>query len=62
MVVDRHRLIAEDALNFVVLSSFTSPTHGHTLLTYTLLDNRTISTVDRTGTTKELAAIKLRQP
>ena len=54
MVAGGHRIIAGDALNLVVLLSSSTPTHGHTLITYTLIDNRTTSTVDRTGTTIEL--------
>ena len=46
--------LAGDALNLVVLLSCSTPTHGHTLVTYTLTDNRTTSMVDRTGTTIEL--------
>ena len=54
MVAGGHRIIAGDALNLVVLS-LSTPTHGHTLVTYTLTDNRTTSTVvDRTSTTIEL--------
>ena len=53
MVAGGHRIVAEDALNLVVLSLGTL-THGHTLVTYTSTDNRTTSTVvDRTGTTIE---------
>ena len=55
MVAGGHRIIAEDALNLVELLSLSTPTHGHTLVTFTLTDNRTTSTiVDRTGTTIEL--------
>ena len=55
MVAGGHRIIAEDALNLVELLSPSTPTHGHTLLTYTPTDNRTTRTVvDRTGTTIEL--------
>ena len=53
MVAGGHRLIAGDALNLVVLSSLSTPTHRHTLVTYTLIDYLTTSTVDRTGTTIE---------
>ena len=50
MVAGGHRIIAEDALNLVELS-LSTPTHEHTLVTYTLTDNRATSTVvDRTGT------------
>ena len=45
--------MAGDALLFCR----STPTHGHTLVTYTLIDNRTASTVDRTG-----ATIEPRQP
>ena len=52
MVAGGHRIIAEDALNLVESLSLSTPTHGHTLVTYTSTENRTISTVvDRTGTT-----------
>ena len=51
MVAGGHKIIAGDALNLVVLLSFSTPTYGHTLVTYTLTDNRTTSTVDKTGTT-----------
>ena len=54
MVAGGHRIITGDALDLVVLLSSSTPIHGHTLVTYTLIDNRTISTVDRTGTTIEL--------
>ena len=57
MVAGGHRIVAGDALNLVVLSSLSTPTHGHTLVTYTLIDNSTTSTVYRTGTTTELATI-----
>ena len=50
MVAGGHKIIAGDALNLVVLLSSSTPTLGHTLVTYTLIDNRTTSTVDRTGT------------
>ena len=53
MVAGDPRIIAGDALNLVVLSSLSTPTHGHTLVTYTLKDNRTTSIVDRTSTTIE---------
>ena len=53
MVAGGHRIIAGDVLNLVVLSSLSTPTYGHTLVTYTLIDNRTTVTVDRTGTTIE---------
>ena len=45
MVAGGHRIIAEDALNLVESLSLSTPTHGHTLVTYTSTDNRTISTV-----------------
>ena len=55
MVAGGHRIIAEDALKLVELLFLSTPTHGHTLVKYTLTDNRTTSTVDdRTGTTIEL--------
>ena len=54
MVAGGHRIIPGDALNLVVLLSSSTPTHRDTLVTYTLIDNRTTSTVDRTGTTIEL--------
>ena len=55
MVAGDHKIIAEDALNLVESLSLSTPTHGHTLVTYTSTDNRTTSTVvDRTGTTIEL--------
>ena len=61
MVAGGHRIIAEDAMNLVELS-LSTPTHGHTLVTYTLTDNRTTSTVvDRTGTTIELNQWGLRK-
>ena len=49
MVAGGHRIIAEDALNLVELLSLSTPTHGHTLVTYTSTDNRTTRTtvVDR---------------
>ena len=47
MVAGGHRIIAEDASNLVESLSLSTPTHGHTLVTYT-------PTVDRTGTTIEL--------
>ena len=53
MVAGGHRIVAADALNLFVLLSSSTPTYGHTLVTYTLIDNRTTSTVDRTGTTIE---------
>ena len=53
MVVGRPRIIAGDALNLVVLLSSSTPTHGHDLVSYTLIDNSTTSTVDGTGTTIE---------
>ena len=53
MVAGGHMIIAGDTLNLVVFLSST-PTHGHTIVTYTLIDNRTTSTVDTTGTTIEL--------
>ena len=61
MMAGGHRIIAGDALNIVVLLSSSTPTHGHTLVIYTLIDNRTTSTVDRTGTTIELTTIELNQ-
>ena len=56
MVAGGHRIIAEDASKLVELLYLSTPTHGHTLVTYTPTDNnRTTSTVvDRTGTTIEL--------
>ena len=45
MVAGGHRIIAEDALKLVVSLSLSTPTHGHTLVTYTSTDNRTTSTV-----------------
>ena len=33
-------LIAGDALDLVVLLSLSTPTHGHTLVTYTLTENQ----------------------
>ena len=54
MVAGGHRIIAGDALNLVVVLSSSTPTHEHTLVIYTLIDNRTTSTVDRTGTTIKL--------
>ena len=45
MVAGGHRIIAEDALNLVESLSLSTPTHGHTLVTYTSTDNRTTSTV-----------------
>ena len=45
MVAGGHRTIAEDALNLVESLSLSTPTHGHTLVTYTSTDNRTTSTV-----------------
>ena len=53
MVAGGHRIIAGDALNVIVLSCLSTPTHRHTLVTYTLIDNRTTSTVDKTCTTIE---------
>ena len=57
MVAGGHRIIAGDVLNLDVLLSSSTPTDGHTLVTYTLIDNRTTITVARTG-----ATIELRQP
>ena len=54
MVAGGHKIIAGDVLNLGVLSCLSTPTHGHTLVTHTLIDNRTTSTVDRTGTIIEL--------
>ena len=34
MVAGGHRIIVGDALNLVVLSSLSIPTHGHTLVTH----------------------------
>ena len=51
MMAGGHRIIAGDVLNLVVLLSLSTSTHGHTLVTYTLIDNRTTSTVDTTSTT-----------
>ena len=45
MVAGGHRIIAEDALKLVASLSLSTPTHGHTLVTYTSTDNRTTSTV-----------------
>ena len=45
MVAGGHRIIAEDALKLVESLSLSTPTHGHTLVTYTSTDNRTTSTV-----------------
>ena len=53
MVASGHRIIAGDALNLVELSCLSIPTHGHTLVTYNLIDNRTTSTVGRAGKTIE---------
>ena len=62
MVAGGHRIIAGDALNLVILLSFSTPSHGHTLLvTYTVTDNRTTSIVDRTGTTIELNQLARRK-
>ena len=61
MVAGDHRSSVGDALHLVVLLSSSTPTHGHTLVTYTLTDNRTTSTVDRTGTTIELNQWALRK-
>ena len=47
VVAGNHRIIVGDSLNLVVLVSLSTPTHGHTLVTYTLIDNRTTSTVNR---------------
>ena len=58
MVADGHRIIAGDALNLAVLLSSSTSTHRYTLVTYTLVDNRTTSTVDRTGTAIELATLE----
>ena len=58
MVAGCHRIVAGGALNLVVLLSSSTPTHReHTLVTYTLIDNRTTSTVDITGTTIESTII-----
>ena len=55
MVAGGHRIIAEDASNLVESLALSTPTHGHTIVTYTSTDTRTTSTVvDRTGTTIEL--------
>ena len=54
MVAGGHRIIVGDVLNLVVSSSLSTPTHRHTLVTYTLIDNRTTSTINRTGTTIQL--------
>ena len=62
MVAGGHRIIAEDASNLVELLSLSTPTHGHTLVTYTPTDNRTTSSVvDRTGRTIELNQLGLRK-
>ena len=45
MVAGGHRIIAEDTLNLVESLYLSTPTHGHTLVTYTSTDNRTTSTV-----------------
>ena len=45
MVAGGHRIIAEDALKLVESLSLSTPTHGHTLVTYTSAYNRTTSTV-----------------
>ena len=45
MVAGGHRIIAEDALKLVESLSLSTPTHGHTLVTYASTDNRTTSTV-----------------
>ena len=34
MLAGAHRIIADDTRNLVVLSSFSTPHHGHTLVTY----------------------------
>ena len=48
MVAGGHRIITEDALKLVESLSLSTPTHGHTLVTYTSTDNRiTSSVVDR---------------
>ena len=61
MVAGGHRIVAEDALNLVVLS-LSTPTYGHTLVTYTPTDNRTTSTVvDKTGTAIEFNQWGLRK-
>ena len=57
MVAGGQRIIAGDALNLVVLLFSSTPSHGHTFVIYTLIDNRTTCTVDRTGTTIELTTI-----
>ena len=49
MVAGARRIIAGDALNLGVLLSLSTPTHGHTFVTYTLIDNHRTSTVDKTG-------------
>ena len=49
MVAGGHRIIAGDALNLVVLSSSSTPTDGHALVTYTIIDNRTTVKIERTG-------------
>ena len=62
MVAGGHRIIAEDALKLVESLSLSTPTHGHTLVTYASTDNRTTSTVvDKTGTTIELNQRGLRK-
>ena len=61
MVAGGHRIIARDALNLVVLYSLSTPTNGHTLVTITLMNNHTASTVDRTGTIIELNQWGLRK-
>ena len=40
MVASGHRIIAEDALNLVESLSLSTPTHGHTLVTYLVYFHR----------------------
>ena len=55
MVAGGHRIIAEDALKLVESLSLSTPTHGHTLVTYTSTDKRQpVQLLIETGTTIEL--------
>ena len=61
MVAGSHRIIAEDALDLVESLSLSTPTHGHTLVTYTSTDNRTTSTVVDRNRYNHRTTIKLNQ-
>ena len=61
IVAGGHRIIAEDALKLVESLSLSTPTHGHTLVTYTSTDNRTTSTVIDRNRYNHRTTMKLNQ-